>query len=61
MLKAPCKDCTDRDVGCHSVCEKYKAFDKERKEFLAMRSAILQEEYAYIQATMKRNRRKRRK
>lgn len=21
--KAPCKDCPDRKVGCHSVCEKY--------------------------------------
>ena len=22
--KYPCKDCTDRVVGCHSSCEKYR-------------------------------------
>ena len=30
-----CKDCTDRQVGCHSKCELYKEFQKnnsERKE-----------------------------
>lgn len=28
---APCKNCTDRVVGCHSTCEKYLAFQKERE------------------------------
>lgn len=23
---APCKDCSDRHVGCHGDCEKYKAY-----------------------------------
>ena len=23
MKKPPCKDCTDRAVGCHAVCERY--------------------------------------
>lgn len=23
---APCKDCPDRCIGCHSVCAKYKDF-----------------------------------
>ena len=36
MDKAPCKDCTSRSVGCHSVCEKYLKFkrehDREREE-----------------------------
>lgn len=44
--KAPCKDCPDRKVGCHSVCKKYiewqqvhnmetEAIKKERKfEFM---------------------------
>ena len=34
-MKAPCKNCTDRVVGCHSTCEKYKDWkkkDKERKQ-----------------------------
>lgn len=29
---APCKDCHDRKVGCHSVCEKYKQFSEERQQ-----------------------------
>jgi hypothetical protein len=23
MIKYPCKDCTDRVLGCHSTCQKY--------------------------------------
>lgn len=26
-----CKDCPDRFVGCHGVCEKYLRFNEERK------------------------------
>ena len=37
-MLAPCKDCPDRVLGCHSVCEKYIAFDKYRKELLAKKS-----------------------
>lgn len=29
-MDAPCKDCPDRVLGCHSVCEKYKQFQEER-------------------------------
>ena len=29
-MNAPCKDCPDRVLGCHSVCEKYKHFHEER-------------------------------
>lgn len=25
-MMSPCKDCGDREIGCHSKCEKYKAF-----------------------------------
>lgn len=32
MPKAPCKDCPDRQVGCHSTCEKYIEFKKEADE-----------------------------
>lgn len=27
-----CKDCTDRHVGCHSECEKYKAVKEQQNE-----------------------------
>ena len=30
-----CKDCEKRHTGCHSTCEDYKAFRKERDEELA--------------------------
>lgn len=38
MLNAPCKDCPDRVVGCHSTCEKYIAFRKYRDELLERRT-----------------------
>ena len=25
-IVAPCKDCPDRKLGCHSKCEKYKEY-----------------------------------
>jgi len=31
--KAPCYGCTDRKVGCHSKCEKYIQFHKDRYEW----------------------------
>jgi len=27
----PCKDCTDRHVGCHSTCEPYLKIKKEHQ------------------------------
>lgn len=33
----PCKDCTDRAVGCHGSCEKYtgakQAYNKQMEEY----------------------------
>ena len=26
--QSPCKDCTDRVLGCHGKCEKYQAYHK---------------------------------
>ena len=26
--QSPCKDCPDREVGCHSKCQKYAEFRK---------------------------------
>lgn len=28
--EAPCKNCSDRDFGCHERCETYQKFKKER-------------------------------
>lgn len=37
MKLAPCKDCPDRCVGCHAVCEKYITWNKEHTEELEQR------------------------
>jgi hypothetical protein len=29
-MNPPCKDCPNRQIGCHSTCEKYSEFRKER-------------------------------
>lgn len=31
-LKAPCKDCEERYLGCHGKCNKYKAFKESNEE-----------------------------
>ena len=32
MVIAPCKDCRDRVLGCHSHCEKYMTYKKKHDE-----------------------------
>lgn len=40
-VKAPCKDCEDREPGCHSKCEKYIEYSKDREALReARRTAI---------------------
>ena len=39
MLPAPCKDCTERHPGCHSECEKYAEYSRERAELSKSRRA----------------------
>lgn len=31
-IQAPCQDCTERFVGCHSTCEKYAKYVKDRNK-----------------------------
>ena len=28
-VQAPCKDCSNRELGCHSTCEKYIQYQKD--------------------------------
>lgn len=30
-MKIPCYNCPDRSIGCHSACDKYLAFRRERE------------------------------
>lgn len=39
MTVCPCRDCSERQCGCHAKCEKYKGW---RKEFDDQKKANLQ-------------------
>lgn len=58
MNKAPCKDCPDRQVGCHSTCEKYLAFRKERNELNEKTYKQKEVEYADYTRYMRASREK---
>lgn len=32
-MTAPCKDCSDRGLGCHASCDKYIAYRKMQDEY----------------------------
>lgn len=32
MIKVPCKDCSERSAECHSLCDKYREFQKQNEE-----------------------------
>ena len=38
MIYAPCKDCKDRFLGCHSKCDKYKDYKKKSEELNDMKN-----------------------
>ena len=38
MIYAPCKDCKDRFLGCHSKCDKYKDYKKRSEELNDMKN-----------------------
>jgi hypothetical protein len=49
----PCYKCTDRQVGCHSKCEKYKKWKKESNK--KRDAKFIDREYeSYISDTIKR-------
>lgn len=58
-MNAPCKDCPDRYVGCHSQCEKYQAFRKYRDDYLAWRAKENQRNND-LYATSRHNKKKKR-
>lgn len=36
-LESPCKDCGNREVGCHAKCKAYQEFAADRKEVYQQR------------------------
>lgn len=49
-MKAPCKDCENREVGCHSKCEEYIEWKTEEG---ALNKKIARERLADWQANMR--------
>lgn len=45
-MNAPCKDCKDRNPGCHDKCDKYLEYKKSRDELSEMRQKALEDYYA---------------
>ena len=53
----PCKDCEYRQMGCHSVCEKYKTWrkekDKQYKEELGKKRCDIEYEH-YVKSRQRK-------
>lgn len=43
--KAPCRYCEEREVGCHSKCEKYQEYYRDNEKFKAEKLKRKEEEY----------------
>lgn len=43
--KCKCMNCKSRYIGCHSECESYLSFRKERDEILELRRKIKRARY----------------
>ena len=52
-MKAPCKDCETRYVGCHGRCEKYLEFKKANDERLKQKSHEIDADQYAIDNTMR--------
>lgn len=47
MNLPPCKDCPNREIGCHSKCEKYIQFKNDLKKDKAKEKAEKKIEYDF--------------
>ena len=52
-MKAPCKDCEKRYIGCHGRCEKYLEFKKANDERLKQKSREIDADQYAIDNTMR--------
>lgn len=46
MVKAlaPCMDCSDRCIGCHGICDRYKAYTEANAE---LKASIRQQKFVH--------------
>lgn len=47
-MRAPCKDCKDRMIGCHSTCEKYQAYRLQQDEIARQRRIGVERQTNYL-------------
>ena len=47
-MKKPCYNCEDREVGCHSSCDRYqdslKVYDRSKYEYIAYKRDVITRE-----------------
>lgn len=61
-MDAPCKDCTERTLHCHSKCKKYLNFRQERDKALKAEYELKESQNyrsAETEKTMRRRQRRR--
>lgn len=46
-MACPCRDCENREPGCHGQCGAYQAYRAARDEALALRHVIRENDMAY--------------
>lgn len=51
MLKAPCKQCEVRTVGCHKKCKPYQEYRQTREQIIQSRHDNNEQEYQLYMAT----------
>lgn len=60
MTDSGCKDCAERHEGCHSKCERYKAFRKALDEKKMRERMENEAKYSLIEQAQKRKEKRRR-
>ena len=56
MSNYPCKDCTEREIGCHGTCEKYAKAKEKRDDGKAERKRLICDINEMNLNSMRRNR-----
>ena len=56
-MKAPCKDCKDRNPMCHSTCENYIQFKKESDRIRDKRGKAVEKDRHFREIEDKRYKR----
>lgn len=51
----------EREVGCHSKCDRYKKYARRNAEVLEKKRGENKSEYAYIEGLVRRKERRRRR